>query len=137
MSHSFKGGCACGQIRYEISAEPIAMNDCHCRHCQHDSGTGHGSYLTFPRAAVTLRGDASHWLAIGDLGTKKKRGFCPNCGSPVYVSFPDIPDIFIVTAGSLDDLSQYKPDTVIWTKGAHIWDSVHPDAQQFEKMPPM
>ena len=27
-----------------------SMNDCQCRDCQQTSGTGHGSYLTFPRA---------------------------------------------------------------------------------------
>ena len=46
----YTGGCACGAIRYEISAEPIFMNHCQCRDCQRESGTGHGSYLTFPRA---------------------------------------------------------------------------------------
>ena len=48
MSETFTGGCACGAIRYEISAEPLFMNDCQCRDCQRRSGTGHGSYLTFP-----------------------------------------------------------------------------------------
>ena len=50
MSEAYTGGCACGAIRYEISAEPLVMNDCQCRDCQRKSGTGHGSYLTFPRA---------------------------------------------------------------------------------------
>ena len=62
MSKPYTGECACGAIRYEISAEPIAMNDCQCRDCQATSGTGHGSYLTFPsRAAVKLEGEATHW----------------------------------------------------------------------------
>ena len=42
MSKAFTGGCACGAIRYEITAEPIGMNDCQCRQCQRKSGTGHG-----------------------------------------------------------------------------------------------
>ena len=50
MSEAYTGGCACGAIRYEISGEPMAMNDCQCRDCQRKSGTGHGSYLTFPAA---------------------------------------------------------------------------------------
>ena len=55
MSKPYTGGCACGANRCEISAEPIAMNDCQCRDCQSTSGTGHGSYLTFPsREAVKL-----------------------------------------------------------------------------------
>ena len=56
MSKAFTGGCACGAVRYEIADDPMVMNDCQCRDCQRTSGTGHGSYLTFPRrAAVTLK----------------------------------------------------------------------------------
>ena len=105
MSDAYTGGCACGAIRYEISAEPIEMNDCQCRQCQRKSGTGHGSYLTFPRPAVKAEGEAKHWDVVGDGGTIKSRAFCPTCGSPVYLTFPGIPEIFIVHAGSLDDPS--------------------------------
>src|SRR2546421_1924 len=42
MSEAYTGGCACGVIRYEISGEPLASNDCQCRDCQRKSGTGHG-----------------------------------------------------------------------------------------------
>lgn len=63
MSEAYTGGCACGAIRYAISDEPIAMVDCQCRDCQGTSGTGHGSYLTFPSLEqVTLSG-----LALGFL----------------------------------------------------------------------
>jgi hypothetical protein len=44
MSTNFTGGCACGAIRYEVSAEPIVMFNCHCRDCQKTTGgpyTGH------------------------------------------------------------------------------------------------
>jgi hypothetical protein len=34
MPAPFSGGCACGAIRYECSAEPIVMGNCHCRDCQ-------------------------------------------------------------------------------------------------------
>jgi len=34
----FSGGCECGAIRYECSAEPIVMFNCHCRACQQISG---------------------------------------------------------------------------------------------------
>ena len=44
--------CACGAIRFEIAGEPLFQNDCQCRDCQRKSGTGHGSYLTFPREGV-------------------------------------------------------------------------------------
>src|SRR6202158_1588403 len=68
MSEAYTGGCACGAIRYEISAEPMVTNDCQCRDCQRESGTGHGSHLTFPRAGVKLKGEAKHWDMVGDSG---------------------------------------------------------------------
>ena len=30
MKIPFTGGCACGAIRYEISAEPLMTFKCHC-----------------------------------------------------------------------------------------------------------
>jgi hypothetical protein len=136
LSDAYTGGCACGAIRYEISAEPIEMNDCQCRQCQRKSGTGHGSYLTFPRPAVKAEGEAKHWDVVGDGGTIKSRAFCPTCGSPVYLTFPGIPEIFIVHAGSLDDPTRYKPQKVFWTAAGHAWDRLDPSAQKFDKMPP-
>ena len=95
MSKAYTGGCACGAIRYEISDEPIFMNDCQCRDCQARSGTGHGSYLTFPsRQRVKLTGEAKHWDIVADSGNVKTHSFCPTCGSPVYLTFAAMPDLF-------------------------------------------
>jgi hypothetical protein len=88
------------------NAEPVVMNDCQCRDCQRKSGTGHGSYLTFPRRIdVKLKGEAKHWDMVGDSGNVKTRAFCPICGSPVYMTFAAMPDLFTVHATSLDDPS--------------------------------
>jgi hypothetical protein len=138
MSKSYTGGCACGAIRYEISAEPMMSNDCQCRDCQHTSGTGHGSYLTFPRRAdVKLTGKATQWNVAGDSGNVKTRGFCPACGSPVYLTFAAAPELFTIHAASLDDPGRYKPQMVTYAVRGHSWDRVDPALRKFEKMPPM
>jgi hypothetical protein len=138
MSEAYTGGCACGAIRYEISAEPMLMSDCQCRHCQRKSGTGHGSYVAFPdRRAVKLEGEATHWDMIGDSGNPKTRAFCPTCGSPLYVTFSAFPDVFIIHAASLDDPSRYKPQLVTYTVSGYDWDHLDPALPKFEKMPPM
>ncbi len=137
MSENYTGGCACGTIRFDIAAKPVAMNDCQCRDCQRRSGTGHGSYLTFAsRAAAKLPGEAKEWDVTGDGGTLKRHAFCPACGSPVYLTFPQMPDLFIVHAASLDDPAMYKPQFVLFTASGHPWDAVDPALQTFERMPP-
>jgi hypothetical protein len=136
MDKAYTGGCACGAIHYEISAEPVEMNDCQCRQCQRMSGTGHGSYLAFLRTAVTLEGEAKHWDAVGDNGTVKSRAFCPSCGSPVYMTFPAMPDIFVVHAASLDDPGQYKPRQIFWAAAGQPWDRPDPAVPKFDRMPP-
>ena len=136
MSAAYTGGCACGAIRFEIAGEPLFQNDCQCRDCQRMSGTGHGSYLTFPRQGVTQTGAAKAWDRAGDSGNVKTRAFCPNCGSPVYMTFAAMPDVFTVHAASLDDPARYRPQAVTYTVRGHAWDRLDPDLPKFEKMPP-
>lgn len=135
-SEPYTGGCACGAIRYKIAAEPVAMNDCHCRQCQRASGAGHASYLVFPNEGVQVEGSAGVWQATGDGGTVKDSAFCPTCGSPVYLTFPAMPQLFVIRAASLDDPDRYRPQTATWTAAARPWDPVDPALSSFERMPP-
>jgi len=137
MTEKFTGGCACGQVRFEIDDDPLAMSDCQCRQCQHRSGTGHGSYLTFgSRAKVAVKGSAKEWDVTGDSGTLKRHAFCPTCGSPVYLTFPAMPELFVIHAGSLDEPARYTPQFVTYGSSAYAWDRVDPGLTVFERMPP-
>ena len=78
MNASYTGGCACGAIRYEIAAEPIFAAHCQCRDCQKASGTGHGSFMAFPKAAVRLTGQPRFHESKADSGNTVGRGFCPS-----------------------------------------------------------
>lgn len=131
------GGCACGAIRYEIAGSPVGMSDCQCRDCQHRSGTGHGSYLTFAsRQGVRLWGEARQWSVTGNGGTVKEHHFCPHCGCPVYLTFPAMPDVFVIHAASLDDPGRYQPQYLLYAMRGHAWDAVDPALPRHETMPP-
>lgn len=136
MSQAYTGGCACGAIRYRISGVPIFSNDCQCRDCQHRSGTGHGSYLTFARADLQdLNGEATHWDVAGDSGNIKTHCFCPACGAPVYLTFSAAPENFAIHAASLDDPTLYKPQAVTYHVRGYDWDHLDPALTKFDKMP--
>lgn len=135
MGRPYTGGCACGAIRYEIEGEPVFRNDCQCLDCQRESGTGHGSHLSFSRPGVTVTGEARFWAMTADSGNTKTRAFCPVCGAPVYMTFAAMPDIFTVRAASLDEPDRYRPQVVTYTVRGHAWDHLDPDIPKFERMP--
>lgn len=129
------GGCACGAIRYRITDAPVFQNDCQCRDCHRMSGTGHGSYLTFPsRQNVKLEGKAQQWNIVADSGNVKTRAFCPTCGSPVYLTWTAMPDLFTIHAASLDDPSRYQPQAVTYHVRGHAWDHLDPALPKFDRM---
>jgi hypothetical protein len=136
MTRRYSGGCACGAIRFETGDEPIFQNHCQCRDCQKRSGTGHGSYLTFPRRAeVAVTGEARSWRVIADSGNAKIHAFCPTCGTPVYLTFAAMPDLIAVHVGSLDDPGLFNPQVVTYAGRGHAWGRLDPALPTFEKMP--
>jgi hypothetical protein len=94
----FAGGCVCGTIRYECSAEPIMMFKCHCRDCQQVTGG-------------VSRGQLQYHFTPSLVGGRHKRGFCAECGSRLTGGESDERSTgFIgITAGSLDDPSWFRP----------------------------
>jgi hypothetical protein len=55
MSQTIAGGCACGAVRYETDATPVAMFNCHCRDCQRASGSGYAAILVVPKQRSASR----------------------------------------------------------------------------------
>lgn len=136
MTIRYSGGCACGAVRYATRSEPDFQNHCQCGDCQKRSGTGHGSYLSFTgRADIEIAGETSQWRVTADSGNDKLHAFCPNCGTPVYLTFVAMPDVIAIHAASLDDPSAFVPQAVTYGVRGHGWDAVDPALPVFELMP--
>jgi hypothetical protein len=136
MKLPLTGGCACGAIRYETTAEPAVMFHCHCRDCQRASGGPFTSFVIVPAEAfrfsqgsVRLHDSPSH------RGGKTHRGFCADCGSPILAKTDANPDIVAIRTASLDDASWFNPQMDVWTSDAHPWDQMNPALPKFEKYP--
>jgi hypothetical protein len=138
MAVPFTGGCACGAVRYECSAEPVMAGNCHCRDCQRASGGPFAPVVIAPKAAVKITGAVKYYEVKGDSGNAIRRGFCPNCGSPLFGMPSGLPmELVSIRAASLDDPSWYRPAMDIYTASAQPWDHMNPDIPKFPKMPPM
>jgi hypothetical protein len=136
MDKPYTGGCACGAIRYEITSDPVFQNHCQCRQCQMKSGTGHASFLSFVgRSDIDLTGHATVWTETGDGGTVKSHGFCPVCGTQVWLTLSTMADLFAVTAASLDEPERFAPQVVTYGSRGYSWDHLDPALTVFERMP--
>jgi hypothetical protein len=132
----FSGGCACGAIRYESTAEPVMMLHCHCRDCQRSIGGPFSSYVIVPTEAFKLlQGSLRFHASPSQAGGKTHRGFCPECGSPIQVMTDSQPHIVAIRTASLDDPSWFNPQVDVWTSDAHPWDQMNPALPKFEKYP--
>jgi len=136
MSTPFSGGCACGAIRYDCMAEPLLSFNCHCRDCQRASGSAFAVVLLVPKAAFTLtKGTPKYHRRTADSGNTIDRGFCPECGSPVFVNEAADPELVTIQAASLDDPSWCPPAVDIFTAGAQPWDHMNPALPKFARQP--
>ena len=103
MSSSLTGGCQCGAVRYECTAEPLFTGNCHCRDCQRSTGSAYVPALAVPARALKITGDVKYYDSRADSGHTFSRGFCPNCGGRLFGKTSAMPRFMLITAGSLDD----------------------------------
>ena len=129
------GGCLCRQVRYTIAAEPIRSFVCHCRDCQHATGSAFLSGLSFPSESVSIQGDLKSFDMPGGSGQILHRRFCPNCGSGVFVRSIARPGSLIVTAGTVDDPTVFTPAFEIFCRDAQPWVHAATERPRFAKMP--
>ena len=130
MVSKYTGGCQCGQVRYELDGEVLALFVCHCRDCQLQSGSAFGMSLV-------VRDDSFHVTAghlktfevIAESGRTKTCAFCPECGVRIYNTTGSRKSI---KAGTLDDTQMLRPDAHYWTKRKQNWVVLPPDVPCYE-----
>jgi hypothetical protein len=133
MEIPFAGGCACGAVRYECTAEPAMAFNCHCRDCQRFAGSAYSSGMFVPASALRItKGDPKYHISTADGGSTVGRGFCAECGSPVVAKNSAYPG-FIIYASSLDDPSRHRPTMDIFTSSAQPWDHMDPALPKYRK----
>jgi hypothetical protein len=136
MAAPFAGGCACGAIRYECAADPLYMGNCHCRDCQRATGSAYFAAVGVSAAAFHLTtGVPAYYEKLADSGSRMRRAFCCQCGSPVFLTNSARPDWVVLYAASLDDPSWVRPARDIYTASAQPWDYLDPTLPKFPRMP--
>lgn len=136
MSTPFSGGCACGAIRYTGARAPIAMINCHCRDCQLSSGAPFASGIVVMSADLAVSGTPKTYAVPGSSGAAATRGFCADCGTPLFTYSGANPHFTSIRFASLDEQAGFKPMVDIYTASAQPWVCLDPAIPHFPQSPP-
>lgn len=129
-----EASCSCGNVRVACDGEPVRISMCHCLACQRRTGSVFGVQARFPKDRVAVLGGAvSEYVRTADSGNTITFRFCPRCGSTVYYTLSEYPDVIAVTVGSFADPKFPAPRHSVYESRRHHW-VVPPDAPGIEHL---
>jgi hypothetical protein len=118
-----EAACHCGQLRLEVAGDPFVVSICHCLACQRRTGSAFGMQAAFRPDQVNVVGRFNDFSRISDEADRKEHvfHFCPDCGSQVFYTEPDEPDLIVVSVGSFADPSFPPPTESGYAFRRHPW----------------
>ena len=107
---SHHGGCLCGAIKYEVTADPLRVTFCHCRYCQRATGSAYAVEPIFQRFdfKITAGSPTTYSQPSADSGRRVTANFCPTCGTKLFLDLERIPDNVAVYGGTFDDPNWFE-----------------------------
>lgn len=130
------GGCACGAIRFKVTAPLLGVGVCHCTDCQKAAGGGPNYAGLAPTAAFEVtKGEAKVYRSKGDSGAEVGRAFCAECGTPLW-SIPGKEPFVPAKLGAFDNNADLMPNLHLYVSSAPRWHLMHEGLPAFPKMPP-
>ena len=122
--------CSCGQLKAEVSGEPVRISICHCLECQRRTGSVFGEQARYPRANVSVTGLSTEYARVGDSGSRAVFHFCPTCGSTVYYELGDTADFLGIPVGAFADPGFPAPRVSVYEERMHGWVMPPQDAER-------
>jgi len=131
---NLEGGCACGALRYELTADPLIVHACHCRDCQRLTGSAFVTNIWIEKKFVeTVSGVPRSFKLSGGSGKPNEVFFCERCGTYVWSKYYASPgDTVLLRVGTLDRPEAVKPDVHIFTRSKLPWFNLPKDVRAFE-----
>ncbi len=126
-----EGRCLCGSVTWELTAEPYAVYNCHCKMCRKVHGTAFGTYCF-------VRADQIRWTSGTDTIVHYRssevltRSSCDVCGAVVPYS-GDNQDHWVAPGGCHDQGK--KADCNIFVVDKAPWHEVTGDLPRHDAYP--
>ncbi|MBB5701349.1 hypothetical protein FHS76_001200 [Ochrobactrum daejeonense] len=103
----YTGGCQCGAVRFRVEGALGSASICHCRMCQKAFGNFYAPLVSLREAKLEwTRNEPKRFQSSNHV----KRGFCPECGTPLTY---EAPDGIALAIGAFDAPEEIEP-TIQW-----------------------
>jgi hypothetical protein len=127
------GGCACGQVEYELNGNIWGARSCHCSRCRKAFSAQAGSYaLITPGSLRWIKGEALLTTYPEEGNTGKK--FCKRCGTTLCGVMDGA--IHGITLGSLNDDAGIEIKAHIFVASKASWEVIPKEVPQYDEYPP-
>src|SRR5579872_5286921 len=103
-----RGGCLCGQVRYEVDAPFVSAAYCHCTRCQRRTGTAASASARVAPGAFRIVSGAD-LVRTFEPPDGWAKAFCSACGSALWSTHPDEPGLLGVRLGTVDGDPGIRP----------------------------
>jgi len=129
------GGCACGAVRYRVTAEPIFVNNCYCSLCQRQTGsTSVVNMFVESERLEQLSGETSSHFVTAGSGGQHEIVRCAACGTALWSFYPRLGRLGAgVRVMTLDEPARVRPDAAIYTADRVPWVTLPEGIPQFEE----
>ena len=117
IAGEWSGGCQCGAVRYHLTARLDNAHICHCRMCQKQVGGPFAALVASNRGDYRwTRGEPARFRS----SAKVDRGFCRDCGTPLF--YDELTSRHInFTIGSFDDPAELAPGGQVGGESRMPW----------------
>jgi hypothetical protein len=120
------GSCACGTVRFQVTAPFKTAGYCHCNRCQHRTGA-----LWSLNAVVDSEGfeivDGEEAIRTWQPESGMPKSFCAHCGGHIFAGDRRAGPVVGVRIGALDGDPGIRPQWHQWLESAHAWDELPDD----------
>ncbi|HTX51414.1 MAG TPA: GFA family protein [Caulobacteraceae bacterium] len=133
MELPLEGGCACGEVRYRLTATPLIVHACHYTECQRQSGTAFATNALIESAHVdVVKGRPIEANLPTESGRPHPAIRCGACGITLWSHYGGRRAISFIRVGTLDDARGVAPDVHIFTRSKVPWLRLPEGALAFE-----
>lgn len=118
IMRTYKGGCHCGQVRFEIETDLTKAIECNCSICTKKGALHH---RVPPERFKLLAGQDA--LALYQFGSKTaKHWFCKHCGIHPFSNPRAAPNMYSINVRCLDDFDTERTKIEIGAFDGKNWE---------------